>query len=562
MPKPIPIQIAIQGGGAKLPAILAVLQALEKMVEARKLEVTRIAATSAGSIAGCLFAAPIKMEVARTHLKGRADAFIAAYALPGSWRKFTQAFTGDPFWDVTPLKTSLIELFGKRTKLGDLGKPVAIVSTDLKNLKKVVRSNKSDPLVDSILDSCAIPLFFRTFAQDKDGSALIVDGGICANLPAEELAAGPDGEIVGISFATTVMPSNPTGVVGFTQALLNTAMDHAVLRAREQLGKNLLPIETDIDTFDFARAMTEGLEKEWDNCYRQGEAFFEDFVARATAADEQRAGEDAVAAQRAAEEAASAQRQAHRTQELTTTLNDVRAKVLHAYLRQEAPKPFAYEKVSMLAVGHSLADPQQTDLLIRKVRFHAAKEPIYAYRGSSTTSATEQPVSDDFRFYDRDGNELDLQTIELAPQQKVINGAQSIVYPKIVYFDTPLMPGDPRGPFELVTFERYTGVLGKLRTEDDWLSIVITRTITPVPIVDIVAHLPKNYSGTILSGGGIRDESGAWADFHPGMALTPQILNKEYAPPDGFFALGWRGFDVPIGKRFGCNINRPKGAGK
>jgi predicted acylesterase/phospholipase RssA len=559
VPKPIPIQLAIQGGGAKLPAILAALEAVAELEESGELFVTRIAATSAGSIAGCLFAAPVAMSVVRTHLKAKADKFADQYRMPGVLLKAKQVVSGGPFWDVSLLKRSLVELFGQRTMLGQLKKDVIIVATDLKNLKKVVRASKTDPLIDSILDSCAIPLFFRTFTNEKDGAALIVDGGICANLPSEELTAGPDGEVVGISFATTIVPGNPTGVIGFSQALLNTAMEHAVLRARQQLGDRLLTIETDIDTFDFSRAMTEGLGKEWDNCYRQAKAFFQTLVSAAVEEERRRQEAAEAEARFAADEAERAQRKALRVQELTAALNDMRAKVVHIFDRQEAPKLLVHERFSLVVAGYSLADGSQPDVLIRKMRFQAANEPIYAYKGSSTTPANEQPVSDDFRIYDKDSNELSFQRIELEPWQKVLDGAQAIVYPMIMYFDTPLLPGDVRGPFDLVTYERYTSVLGKLRAEDDKLSSTVIRRATPVPIVDIVLHLPKSYMGTVLSGGGLYDEAGKWDEFHSGTAIAPNALNREYPPPDGFFAVGWRGLNLPLGKRFGCIINRYKG---
>ena len=69
MSEPRPIQLALQGGGAKIVHLIAALEAIEKLQnEDRLIHVTRIAGTSAGAIAGGLFAAGVAMSAVKETL--------------------------------------------------------------------------------------------------------------------------------------------------------------------------------------------------------------------------------------------------------------------------------------------------------------------------------------------------------------------------------------------------------------------------------------------------------------------------------------------------------------
>lgn len=566
MQRPVPVQLAIQGGGAKLVPLLAALQAVAHLEEAGQLRVTRVAATSAGAIAGALFAAPVDMDVVKTHLKAKAPLLIDSYAPPTVVRKGWALFWRRPFWNVQTIKSSLLELLGKRKSLSDLERPIRIVATDLKNLKKVVRSQPEDALIDAIMDSCAIPLFFRTPTSDTDGAALIVDGGICANLPSEELIAdAQDGEVIGISFETSLIPTNPVGIVGFATTLLNSAMEHAVLRARQSLGsERLLSLRTDIDTFDFRRALTEGLATEWDNCYEQSKDFFQAYVGRTLEHEELRKGEQARLARQAEETAYELARESARRQQLSDALSTIRRTAGDVYLVQEAPKRFAYTRFSVVITAHSLlAEAHEPDTVIRRSIIRAADAPICAHLASTLTERNELPLLDEYQMLDKDGHELRIEQIELDPEYITLDEIAAIRHRKIVYFRAPLQVNDIREPFELRTREKFTGSFAKLRrTKEDTISLRINRVSGTVPIVDLVVQLPKAYSGTKLLPGGLRDEEGQWVDFFQGQEIAQHVLNLEYPAPFGFFSLGWRGLDVVSGTRFGCKINATKGVRK
>ena len=67
-PAPVKLQLAMHGGGAKIVALMAAVQAVQDLEAAGEVKITSVAGTSAGAVIACLFAARIEMKVARAHL--------------------------------------------------------------------------------------------------------------------------------------------------------------------------------------------------------------------------------------------------------------------------------------------------------------------------------------------------------------------------------------------------------------------------------------------------------------------------------------------------------------
>src|SRR5262249_56267125 len=73
-PKPVPevpprLQLALQGGGARICALLAAMDAVQSLESRGVLKVTRIAGSSAGSVVACLYAAGLSLARVRTLLR-------------------------------------------------------------------------------------------------------------------------------------------------------------------------------------------------------------------------------------------------------------------------------------------------------------------------------------------------------------------------------------------------------------------------------------------------------------------------------------------------------------
>jgi len=132
---PIPIQLAVQGGGAKLCALMAAMEAVQRLEEEGVLRVTRLAGTSAGSIAASLYAAGHDFSVLRT--RARDNRHRLRKLLPGQSSRLVAALkmlAGRQLWSMNPLRLILNDLFKSqdvenfghlRAKGRELGSPEA-----------------------------------------------------------------------------------------------------------------------------------------------------------------------------------------------------------------------------------------------------------------------------------------------------------------------------------------------------------------------------------------------------------------------------------------------------
>ena len=94
------IQVAIQGGGAKIWALLAAIEALQDLESQKILKVTRIAGTSAGAIAGCIFAAGIPAGNVRTILKTQfGKELVQLFPKPNRYSVLRLLLNGKPLWN-------------------------------------------------------------------------------------------------------------------------------------------------------------------------------------------------------------------------------------------------------------------------------------------------------------------------------------------------------------------------------------------------------------------------------------------------------------------------------
>jgi NTE family protein len=120
---PIPIQLALQGGGAKLCALMAAMHAVQELEEEKVLKVTRLAGTSAGSIVASLFAAGHNFAMLRTRVRDNRERLRRVVPLHSSRILSTvKILAGRPVWSMKPLKLILNDLFKDKqvSTFGDL----------------------------------------------------------------------------------------------------------------------------------------------------------------------------------------------------------------------------------------------------------------------------------------------------------------------------------------------------------------------------------------------------------------------------------------------------------
>lgn len=278
------IHLALQGGGAKFFCLVAALAELQVLEKDNKIKVVSIAGTSAGAIAGALYAARIPMLEVYEWLQKPARASLIA-RIPKTFI-LPKLLLGIPLISPKLLDEVLGELFrlGKGDRQLDLGHekiadfnidrdriPFKSFYTDLEN--NALRQHAPEVFLrTALLESAGLPFVFRTYRSKNPGH---VDGGICENLPATFLLNDDNVPVVAIAFRDTAHPKG--GLLSYAISLLFTAIDHSVSRAKAALGSagRVLEIQSTIGTLDFQKILGCAQNPEFDRIRYNSRRFFE-----------------------------------------------------------------------------------------------------------------------------------------------------------------------------------------------------------------------------------------------------------------------------------------------
>jgi predicted acylesterase/phospholipase RssA len=523
-----PIQLAIQGGGAKIAVLLAALEAVQELEQQGVVRVTRIAGTSAGAIAGCLYAAKIKMDRVRRYLTDNAARLTRAYPpVLTKWQLLQKLRKSEPFWDVDELRSALDTMFSEAhvSTFGDLKKlgiPVSIVASDITNMKLHSFTNDDEPIVNALISSAAIPFFFRGPSRLQSDPPLIVDGGVCENLPADLLADGVPGfgDVIGISFARRMSLKNPTTFLSFSKALLETAMENSTARARRRLGPNLCEIETPIDTFDFEKALGYGLGPHYDDVRKLTYAWFTNTLAAPAALPQPTRDfwqeESAYSMSRLAQ----------------------------VYEYQHAHKLFHFERSRVTIRAYSLFDKEHPsfgpDEIIREHLFRPAKEPLECYKVWVSAEATGDFVKTTPSVFDRHGRTVQSVLVPVRLDPSMQNSREFILF-----FLPSLQADDDRAPYQLRIVDLVFNSVGGLKTASrrDEIAIGHRRADAPVPKVDLVIFVPEAFAGLQMS---------TYLGSPPGTPIPRDEIERDYPSTPALIPFGWTGTDVSPQSEFGC----------
>ena len=523
MSQPLNIQLAIQGGGAKICALMAAIEALEEL-QGKEIKVTRIAGTSAGSIVGCLFAAGVSMNELKQLLVGGGlgAELVKLFKSPRYPMLAMQAYRGQPLWETLKIQEKLETLFKKEGvhSLKDLkakkGIEVIVIAADLRDGQMIV-SPQDSSIVSAIMDSCGLPYCFRTWKQGVGGGAVIVDGGICENLPVDVLKKEADkhGPVAAISFFPTRRPA-PSGVTSFSMALLDTAMNNAVNRAKALLKEDqVFEIETSVSTFDFPKALKEGLGEEYWRIRRQAKDFFENFV-QVQGKTLHHVAEDP-------------------WNEPNATLKELMLNLGRIYERQHDPIKFRYLKCDFVVDANCLLEEGEPfygspDGLFYELTCQPAVEPLYAVSiGLSQPTGVQHLGKTSFRLFDSHYNELPVEYVPVF----------STKYPEsrevVLFFTPPLLPGS--GPYILRLRDQAMNLMGPLREKKaDELSYFPRRSVDSIDRINLVLHVPERLRNSISV---VPPANGL------GRRMTdPELANYRPPPPGGFTSFGWTGENI------------------
>src|SRR5687768_4109428 len=142
MKPPKQIQLALQGGGAKIYALIAALKAVEDAAAVKdgssQIKVSRIAGTSAGALVGCLYAAGVPVDAMRSAFATLPVDRVFRHRLPlgvsSRISLFVKAWRNRALADMSPVRELLTRLLRDASKrsdptLGDLPIPVVVLAS-------------------------------------------------------------------------------------------------------------------------------------------------------------------------------------------------------------------------------------------------------------------------------------------------------------------------------------------------------------------------------------------------------------------------------------------------
>jgi predicted acylesterase/phospholipase RssA len=517
MNKPQRIQLALQGGGAKLCALLAAIEEIQALEKEGRLHVTRVAGASAGAIAACIFAAGIEMPVVRARIDGIPSREIRKiFPEPTllSWRLFARLVRGRPMWKIDKLRTFLDSFFkssGLHT-LADLkarkGIEVLIVAANLTDGRKEVY--REGNIVSAVLNSAGIPYFLRTW--NKSGTPVIVDGGLCENLPYEELVTqiAEYGPVVGISFSPKCR-REVTNIVQFTRALLDTAIESSMELARRRIGEaSVFTIQTDLDTFDFYRARREGFRDSYALVRTRARQFFEDFIRRQSRTKSFRSGDPWKIL----------------NMDLAQRLNDV-------YQRHAAVAKYSYLRCSVIAQARCLleeGEPEygRPDGVHYEAEVQTLEHPVYCHKIIVSNAKHARLEHTQWSVVNIATGES-IETIDLPVATDEVGRER-----QLLLFFSPILPNHS-GPYLIDFQDLADGFLQGLRSRGtDEFGFQPIRSDGTVGQIDLVLWIPKRFAkARMTSRAGV------------GRPMLPKELIGKYAPPPDFRALGWTAQNVP-----------------
>lgn len=395
----IKVQLAIQGGGAKIVALMAVLEALDNLKD--RIEVTKIVGTSAGALAGAFFASNSVNKVVSGWRAGDFAPLLSSLAPPKGgifWPKSLAwalaLYRNEPIWKTDKLRDYLSGILSTgtpKTEIRDFAKLKSIrnielyaITTHLQD-RRAKQSSMEDGLVSTLLESAGLPFFFRKW--DPTGqNYVVVDGGICDNLPtAKILGASAANEVpVCITFEDPPVADPQNDFLSFSKALFDSAIDYSTEKSLSQF-PNTLAISTSIRTFDFQaaiRALGVGTEEvsEYAAIQKQAAQWFMDLHAKVNDRRMQNAVSESISL-------------LHPWQTDNPTAKALMRDIYTAISAQHESRLFCLHAVEYRATLDSLNDSNSPDVLTYTMEFEPGDEPLQCYWMGVSDSETGELTS-------------------------------------------------------------------------------------------------------------------------------------------------------------------------
>ena len=281
------VNIAFEGGGARLVTLLAAAHAVSELERDGDLHLGAVSGSSAGSLAAFLLGSKRDFEDVKKTLK-RKDGeirqnFPTIRRIRLWWRGLLFYFLGLPIFapnKFNDIVTSVLESIGVNTNIS-LSEycrdcKIHIFVSDIYQHKSIA-CDLQKPVRDALRDSCAIPFVFASYRNDNRGQ--YVDGGVFDNLPTEILMDSSHAPVFAIGFEPEKVKAAKSAT-DYLLSLVSSVVSHRVSESRQSVGEErVLLLSTTLGTFDFDKMVSIGIEEEYDFVKRQTHAFFSNWLA-------------------------------------------------------------------------------------------------------------------------------------------------------------------------------------------------------------------------------------------------------------------------------------------
>ena len=547
---PLRVQVAFQGGGAKLVCLLAVAEALQDAETAGVIEIDRLAGTSAGSIVAALLAAnrPIS-ELARL-LKERGKSQLSELFPERKWfLHLANLAINRPLYDERHLKAWLEKLFDGETHFGDLKRDLFVVATRLVGSeKRALYSTTNEEhakryLADVLASSCALPVVFRTGVQGDSQ----IDGGLCENLPVDDLLADPSrGEVLAVSFESE-RTDTPSRLLDFLKSFVTVMIDSNVDRSLRNLKPlNVHKISTSIGTFDFEKGFDALESAEYELIKNRAGAWIRELVEShaATNTDVPDAARPLVLDD------------VWRQGDPLTHL--LMREVDRVYRQQHGEDDLSIDNSTLIVSAFSLlaTDAEgsgKPDEIRQWVKLRPGQRDLYCYR-LRLTADSDDPGGTFLQqaaltVSDPDGERLDVVILPVVDSTDRESRAPDPRTREVIVYFKPVIPKEDRdrSPYTIRQLRKIQDAMGDLREKGkDHLRNRNTRR-TPVQRAEFVLFAPKAIAGAIQAKA---------SDEIPIHSMSPKELDefRNWAPLN-FEAIGWYCEAVPPGEYCGVSLS-------
>lgn len=538
------IQLAMQGGAGKITEIFTAAEAIQELELEGKINVTRLAGTSAGAIVAALYTMawssdPLlrrNLSQIRTDLLSRYGQTKLRSLFPpiGTLKAAYKVYRGQPLYKQTHLQDILKPYLPTTLTFAELARPVFAVTSDLERRQsKTFGGASEESVLRAVIASSALPYVFVTHGTlNTPGVVSItspqVDGGICDNLPHEQLIDGEEeyGKVFALSFHEEVAADQKLdSSLALAVRILETSMNNAVEKAKKAIGDDyVLEIRTATKSSDF-HSVNERFDS--DNPTRMATH------ARARLWMSERVVSSVGKGFDAATEVPGALADPVATMSRTNTVFEA--------IRSQYP--YSIKRCALVITAQSLMTPGHADHVVHSVQLE--HEHILAYRMEVNERDGRATRIHTFDAVDSTGKEIPLVSLGAAPRKA--GGNQRAVL---------FVQEKPTGA---VTFRKTTWVRDTLdllqQGKRDFVMLTVSDAAAPVGHADLILHLPRGRTEQVSTFEPSDRRAAEMPEAYQiasGRALSPSELAAEYPAPGGYRTIGWRATNVSPSSLVAC----------